>query len=238
MKNGILLASFALMAAHAADVSEIAFTRSEGSFPAHTSSGGTAHLRSMHSMLAVHSLDGTPYQDELVVLFDPASGKYLWDHDIVMREDEGSAKNFASRITTFNSALYADKDGIAWFAFAGWNLMVRHSSGEARSLEDAYDQALHGLQAHWLDHLERKGEFVKRSEVWKLVPEDFARGPVPDIKWPLPAPAIENVTRSGSEWVLNIRGRWLAKLMVDKNFEATSFERIPDPGGSADLNTP
>ena len=239
MKNGILLASVAMAAAaHAADVSEIAFTRSEGSFLAHTSSGATTHLRSMHSMLAVPSPVGTPQQAELLVLYDPASGKYLWDHVVVMQQDEGSTKHFSDRLTTFNSALYANKDGIVWFFFSGWNLMVRHSSGVAPSLDAAYHQALHELQAHWLYYVERKGEVVKKSEVWKLVPWDFARGPVPDIKWPLPAPAIEKVTRSGSEWVLNICGRWLAKLIVDQNFEAKSSERIPDPAGCVYPNTP
>ena len=77
MKIIILLAAVALVAvAHAADVSDVAFTRSEGSVAAHTSSGGTAHLRSMHSMLAVHLPDERPHQAELLVLFDPASGKY------------------------------------------------------------------------------------------------------------------------------------------------------------------
>ena len=57
-------------AVYAADVSEIAFSRSDDSFPAYSGSGrGTVHLRSRHSMLAVHLPDGTPRKSELVVLF-------------------------------------------------------------------------------------------------------------------------------------------------------------------------
>ena len=124
MKIKIWLASAALVAvAHAADVSEVASTRSVDTFPAF-SSAGRVNLVAAHSMLSVHLPDGTPRQDELVVLFDPASGKYLWEHDIVLREDEGHATYFRDRLSTFNSALYADKDGIVWFFFSGLNLTV------------------------------------------------------------------------------------------------------------------
>src|SRR5580692_9622288 len=156
MKIKIWFASLALVgAAHAADVSEVASTRSVDTFPAF-SSVGRVNLVAAHSMLSVHLPDGTPRQDELLVLFDPSSEKYLWEHDIVLREDEGRATYFRDRLSTFNSALYADRDGISWFFFSGLNLTVGRSSGEARDLEVAHDQALHELQAHWLDHLERK----------------------------------------------------------------------------------
>jgi hypothetical protein len=231
MKIEIFLASVALVAvAHAGDVSEVASTRSVDTFPAF-SSAGLVNLVAAHSMLSVHLPDGTPRQDELLVLFDPASGKYLWEHDIVLREDEGHATYFRARLSTFNSALYADKDGIAWFFFASMNLTVGRSSGEARNLDAAYDQALHELQAHWLDHIERKGEFRKTSEVWKLVPQDFFFGPA-DVR-PIPAPAVEDVKRSDTGWVLTIRGRWRAKLILDQGFEAKSVERISDQAGAA-----
>ena len=226
MKIKIWLASAALVAVdHAADVSEVASTRSVDSFPGF-SSAGLLNLVAAHSMLSVHLPDGTPRQCELLVLFDPSSGKYLWEHDVVLREDEGYAKNFASMLSTFNSALYADKDGITWFFFSGLNLTVGRSSGEAQNLDAAYDQALHELQTHWLEHLERKGEFRKMSEVWKLMPWDFSRGPADQRS--IGAPAVENVTRSGTGWVLTIRGRWRGKLMLDQGFEATSVEHIPD----------
>ena len=66
---------------HAADVSEIAFNRTDDSFPAYSGSGGTVRLQSRHSVLTAALPEGGTFRDELMVLFDRGTGYYLWDHD-------------------------------------------------------------------------------------------------------------------------------------------------------------
>ena len=122
------------------------------------------------------------------------------------------------------SALYADDDGIKWFAFMGMNLTVRRSSGHAESLDRAYDEVLHDLQTHWPDHRERKGQFIRTVQLWKLLDETLYRDPEMKLYYPV----FDSVARSGKEWTIKIHARWPADLILDENFDVVSAKRIPD----------
>jgi hypothetical protein len=225
MKLTLVLALTILPAAvRAADVSEVAFTRTDDSFRAN-SAGGEVRIQSRHSMLAVHLPDGTPRKCELVVLFDPASGQYLWNHTIAVEQQDTFPLEFASLLSgsSGNSALYVSADRITWFTFAAMELEVRQSSGQAQTLDAAYDAALASLRERWLDYFNSKIQATHTVAVWKLVDRAFFDDP----EKPSPVyPAIETVTRSGSEWLLTIRARWKAQLTLDESFNPQGIKRI------------
>jgi hypothetical protein len=220
-----LLAFLITAGLHAADVSEVAFTRRDNSFPAQ-SSGGTVHLESSHSMVSAHLSDGAQKKIELMVLFDPATGYYLWDYvEVVGPADNAFPETFTKWPSEPYSALYASKDGITWFRWNAMILTVRRSTGQARNLIAAYDEVLASLRANWLDHYSL---FTRTVEVWKLADMSFST----DSKtlWPIAFAEIKEVTRSGGDWVLTVSGQWKAELTLDENFkpkEPHSFKRLP-----------
>ncbi len=210
-------------AARAADVGEIAFSRSDDSLPAYSSSGETVHLQGRHSRLTVPLADGTSRDAELLVLFDPHTGYYLWDH-VVASPGKMDPREHVFQDWLKTSVLYADNDGIKWFALGGMDLLVRRSSGRAESLDRAYDEVFHDLQAHWPERRQRRGQFLKTVEVWKLLDSTYYRDPENN---PL-QPVIDGVARSGKGWTLKIQARWAAELILDEDFNAVSAKRIPD----------
>ncbi len=217
MSAAVLLA----VGAYAADVSEIAFSRRDDSWRAYSSSGATVHLQARYSKLTVPWPDGTSRDAELLVLFDPHTGYYLWDH-LVSLPSKVYPDAFQGWLST--SALYADDDGIEWYALGGMQLEVRRSSGHAESLDRAYDDVYHDLQAHWPERRQRKGQFIKTVEVWKLLGDDFDRDPANVFTQPV----IDDVARSGKQWILKIHARWPAELILDEDFNAVNAKRIPD----------
>jgi len=225
MKLTLVLALTILPSAvRAADVSEVAFTRTDDSFRAY-SAGGEVRVQSRHSMLAVHLPDGTPRKCELVVLFDPASGQYLWNDTIAAEQQEAFPVEFASLLSgsSGNSALYVSADRITWFTFVAMELQVRQSSAQAQTLDAAYDAALASLRDHWVDYFNSKTLAIHTVQVWKLVDRAFFDDP--DKPFPV-YPAIEAVTHSGGQWLLTIRARWKAELALDELFKPKDIKRI------------
>ncbi len=181
--------------AYAADVSEIAFSRSDDSLPAYSSSGET-HLQDRYARLTVPLPDGTSRDAELLVLFEPHTGYYLWDH-VVASPGKMDPREHVFQDWLKTSVLYADNDGIKWFALGGMDLLVRRSSGRAESLDRAYDEAFHDLQAHWPERRQRRGQFLKTVEVWKLLDSTFYRDPANTLFYPV----IDDVARLGKDFV-------------------------------------
>lgn len=215
-----------LSPAVAADgLSPIANTRHEREVTAKSDGGDiTIAHREMYVDILPH--DGAPRKGALLVIFDAASGQYLYEwHPVPIDEQKLTiSSGYGSRAVT-----YVARDRIIVFGFSQPSLLVHESFAKASSMDEAELGALWSANGGFQPKSNRKPDNRLVVELGLLV----GQGKLPQGFFQTchmcanPPPArMVSVERKGVTWEIVLQGQWREKLILDEKYQFKDSVRI------------
>src|SRR5450432_589223 len=125
--------------AQRAELRRVVNGRKEETLSASTQKGGRLLLRVRDISLEGNYPDGRPSKSGLLILFDPGSHCFFWEHSL--------GTEHAADFRDGWLAAYADKDRLTVFRVLGRIIIARESDEKAASLDDAEVKAIEGARA-------------------------------------------------------------------------------------------
>ena len=170
--------------------------------------------------------DGKPALGNLLILFDPASSRFLWSCHTFwaptgLRGVHGPLPphklHLMGSLQNGQAAVYADMEHLTVFWFSlNVEVYVRESSGKADSLNDAEKQALQEA-TNLLSILENNQMYGwKTVSLSKELGRDFT-SPKDSV---LPGSArFFGVARKDDHWQIILKGQWKEQITLDDKFD-------------------
>jgi hypothetical protein len=213
----------------AADISEVPSSRVTREVPAF-SPGGRIQVHGGEALVNVSSSDGTPTKGDLVVLFDPATRRFLWQNFTMSPRGPFDLIYLNALSFDKHQALVSTSDSVAWWRSGDRALEVRASTETAKNLDDAFAKALSDLSAGWETRYAKADYPNRRIVAFRDEAEmrDFAIDPtMPNAaSWP----TIENVTRVDQGYQITLHGMWFGEVTIGDDLGVKEkFHRVPDP---------
>lgn len=228
-----------------AQVSTVAFSEGTDAVPAFSSSGAVSLLAS-HRKLDIKYPRGKKERYELTVLYDPATGFYLWNMGYASPHRPNDVGVRLKIMKAQGTVEFVDATGIVQFDFAD-GLFVKTWRGRAANMDAAVEASTNEI---------RQGlpifEGVSFHRDYKLVP---IFGPligfdakIPAGYKPLPrefycepfnafCPSdnqIVSVSKQGNTWKLVVRNRFDVEVILDQNLDLVSTRQLTQPKKQAE----
>jgi hypothetical protein len=215
----ILAASFPNDAG-ATDLRPVAFSTTEYALRVNGREGGR-FLSAREMIMDITFPSGRKDKGDMLVVFDQASGLYLWMFQLIPPDSPASgtiASSFDSRFVPF-----ATTEKLAVFWIQPPEIVVIDSEKKAASLGDAEKKSL-------AEALELVGDFENRS-FWRRLPrasfgslDSSFFAPQFSSAW-LPI-ALLSVERSEAGWEVLVEGQWRARLSLNRKYELIGTARV------------
>jgi hypothetical protein len=222
MNNALIWMTLTTIATVAGgDLNPIPFTRGDHGISAITANGEVI-LAGREMLLDVTYPSGRAAKGDILVLFDKATGLFLWQYH-ALNPRESQTPQLAARLTD-TSRVYVGNDRLVVFTCRATPLYVLESSERADSLDDAEAKSLQAAREQ-LKEIEGNGHGrAKPYEVSLPLPRDFFAPPFSAA----PGKAtITEVSRKDGKWELLLVGQWKAKVILDDKYQPISWERVP-----------
>lgn len=206
------------------DVSPIASTRNDKPLSADTSAGNIT-LAAREMQVDIRFPSGKTGRGGMLVLFDPASGRFFWQLTWLPKESANipMLNNFTS-----NSRIYLAADRMTVFTCRAPVLLIYDSDDKAKDLQSAETMALQSA-TNELDAREARtaprGPRAGRTIPLSVIGNDFLVPPH-SAAFHLPV-KILNISRSGQKWQVTLQGRWKALLTLSDKDDGVSYIRVP-----------
>jgi hypothetical protein len=194
----IVISLGVILTLRAAGVSEVPFSRVTREVPAF-SPGGPIQVQAGETLVSVSLDDATPTKGDFVVLFDPATHRFLWQN--FTRSPRGGFKLMSLDAFSYDKhqALVSLDQSISWWRSGSGAIEIRSSSETAKSLDDAFDKALSELKIGWETRYS-KADYPIRTVAFRDKDEmrDFVFDPArPSAMTWL---AFDNMARRSYDW--------------------------------------
>ena len=178
---------------------------------------------------------GRPNRGNLLIVFDPSTGHFLWVYDIYWAPQEllrepGRLPLHELRLTKSmqfdNKALYIYKDQIVAFTVGGGPLgiYIRESAETAKDLNDAENRSVRKATAELAAFEEDRMHGWRKVELSKHFGQDFLsqkNGPSGIVG----LPRLFDVARDDN-WEIVLKGNWKAKITVNDKYDVVKVERV------------
>jgi hypothetical protein len=210
-------------------VSPVAFTESKGSVRGF-SAGGDVTLSTDQFRVDVQYPDGKTERSDVFVVYDPATGRYLWELSPVQ---PGGEPWLTSAFQSGKWVVYAGGDEMVDFYMPG-QLSVQEWTRRETSLDAASAAAVRDIEqrVRALKSGRLEGTFVE-VPLGQAMGKAFACAGFgePDFSptCSFHAEKISSVTREGDNWRLVIENRWAQEVILDSKFALVSTRRIETP---------
>jgi hypothetical protein len=216
----ILLSSSLSVALAANKLTPIAGTRYDHAVSAKTDLGDIV-IAARETLVDVTYTDGRPRKGALMVLFDPASGRYLWEFGPVPLTDK-TASHMSGYGTTAH--VYVAGDRLVHFAFGHPYLMVHESPAKGNGIDDAEAKALAEATGRLPSKLTGKTDDRVIINLGMLLPREFFLA-CPLCSGPGPV-KITAISHKGNTWEITLQGPWQEKITLNQKYAVTAIARI------------
>jgi len=168
---------------------------------------------------------------DLVVVYEPESGHYLWRYTPVAGPSDTTS--FLNALRADRLAVYVTPDEMVEFN-AGTSLYIKTHRERADNLRAAERASISELDAGLAD-FEKRGFHTDSKEVQlsKAIGMEFACALSPRepgfssmCGW---GARIVSIGREADKWGLVLRNRWDQEVILDKDFDLVSTRRLPEP---------
>jgi hypothetical protein len=177
---------------------------------------------------------GKPSRGNLLVVFDPSTGHFLWVCDIYWANPEllrepGRLPPHELRLTKsmqFNTkALYVYEDHIVAFTMDGGPLgiYVRESAETAKDLDAAENEALRRVNRELAAFENDRMHGWRKVELSKHFGHDFLSPKDPGLIVGLPR--LFDVAHNDN-WEIVLEGNWKARVTMNAKYEVVKVERV------------
>jgi len=216
---------WAVCSLRAADFSEVRGTRKIGQVPAF-SQYGRVQLPAAEALISVPKTAAAPANTDLMVMFDPATGHFLWFTNNPSPKYPPSLNLIDGVIGTAWDALYSSKDCMTFWHANSEPAVVFTSTSSAFDLNEAFDRSLLELKAGWDRYYSRGAEPPNLQKVALLPLDELERrrflyddtklvGSAVDIA----IPAIDSITQTEDGYRIRLRARWVAEVVVGNDLK-------------------
>jgi hypothetical protein len=232
VKTSLVAFVFALSCASlivAQPVSKVAFTETRSAVRAFTPYGETT-LPAVRVQLEIHTSAGKTEHGNLLVVYDPENGHYLWRNDIL--NYPGDTTSAFAEPDPGPQTIYAGSDELMTFAMLG-DLSITEHPERAANLDDAERASIGDIERLALaNNLYR---FVAKAvPLYPAVGREFACVPFERaledptaVTCRFTAKSIVSVSHEGENWRLVVRNRWDQEIILDSKFNLVSTQRLP-----------
>ena len=203
-------------------VSKVAFTESKSMVRAFSAYGETT-IPAIRAQLDIHRPDGKIKRGNLVVIYDPETGHYLWFNSIAHYPGD-------------TSSFYPDLESGAATVYAGLASLVNFNMHSALFVQEHREHAdnLDAAELDSINEIERRnrednlyGSDMKEVPLYQAIGREFACAPLDlSAMCSFMAKGIVSVSRQGENWRLIIRNRWDQEVILDSKFDLVSTQRL------------
>lgn len=198
-------------------------TRYDHGLPAATELGEVV-ISAREMLVDITYNDGRPRKGAIAILFDPATGHYLWEFGLVIKDEKTSTmtRNYGT-----NARVHIAGGALVHFAYRPPFLAAHESSGKAGSLDDAEAKSLAEATAQLPAKIVGRKDDRVVVNLGQVMPQEFfMAGPGPDPS-PIRGPGrIVSVSHKGNTWEFVLQGRWQQKITLDNKYRVTSAVRV------------
>jgi hypothetical protein len=180
---------------------------------------------------------GQPIKRNLFVVFDPATGYFLFAYaglgnvQEAIESDSRLIQSDTAR-TTVHSAAYISERGILLVAPGKPSLGITQSNERATSLDDAEHRAVRTLGENVLDAARavewpttKQVPLLNREGV-ALLPPHFYSSLISVVAGPI---TVVGIAQTAEGWDITLQGQYRARVTISPSFEALKAERIDPP---------
>jgi hypothetical protein len=195
------------------------------------SPSGEVRLPAARLNLDIHHANGKDEQGNLVVVYDPGSGRYLWRY--VKSNHPGDTTSFWDALEDGREAVYAGPNALVDF-FVNSRLYVK-AYVEGVSSMGAAEKASMNEILKGLPVSEMSGYHTDSKEIplFSSIGSDFACPPVGDPKFTqmcrFGIKSIPSISKEGETWRVVLRNRWDQEVILDSRFNLVSTQRVSEP---------
>jgi hypothetical protein len=225
MRPLALLIAFSYTSLLAAQpVSKVAFTESKSAVRVFTPYGETT-LPVVRVQLEIQTSAGKTERGNMVVVYDPENGHYLWHTAIA--NYPGDTNSLDAALNSRAEVIYAAPAGLLNFSMPG-NLFVQEHLDRADNLDAAERASIDDIERRAL--VNKLYEFdVKEVPVGRAIPREFSCVYESGQGCMFMAKSIVSVSRQGENWRIVVRNRWDQEIILDSKFNLISTQPVPPP---------
>jgi hypothetical protein len=191
---------------------------------------GETWMQVVRVQLRIHHVNGKDERGNLVTVYDPQTGHYLWRYSEA--NHLGDTGSFWDELDQGREAVYAGDNALVDFYMPG-ALFAKTYFAQAPNLAAAERASMHEMELG-LPASEKNGY----HNDWKEIPVARAMA----IEWACPpygdpafsqrcqfgAKSITSVSKTGVNWRLVVRNRWDQEVILDSQFNLVSTQRLPE----------
>ena len=209
-------------------VSKVAFTESKSAVRASTPYGETT-LPVVRVQLEIHTSAGKTERGNLVVVYDPDSGHYMWHNAIA--NHPGDSGSLYDDLESDADVLYAAPASLLNFSMPGGDLFIQEHPERAANLDAAERASIDDIERRALANNLYAFD-VKEVPLFKAIGRQFACDPQNDQQSCFfTAKTIVSVSREGENWRVVVRNRWDQEIILDSKFNLVTTRRVT-PGAA------
>jgi len=184
------------------------------------SDGGDSAITAREMLVDV-VYNGRPRKGALVIYYDSASGRYMWEFAPVPVTESAFTMTGGYGRTGF---VYKASDRLIIFGWGHPTLMIQESFTKANGIDDAESRALSEATARLPAKMVHATDDRIVINIAKLLPSDF---PLACVMCSGPAPMeVLDVTHKGNTWEITLQGQWKEKITLDEKYQITGTTRI------------
>jgi hypothetical protein len=216
---------------HAAEISEVWATRVVGQVPAF-SQYGRIQLSAAEALVNVPETSQVPANMDLIVVFDPATGRFLWWGRSLSPRYPPALSLIGGVQGTACDAIYSAKGSLTLWQAPLMPAAVLTSTSSAFDLSEAFDRALSELKAGWEQYYSR-GKLPNLQKVDLLQLEQSERrsflDPADMSARASAPPAIEDVSQIEDGFKIRMRANWTGEVIVGADMTIKErFHRVAE----------
>lgn len=233
MRHGIL-ATFLLLTPALGQILPDETTRLSFDYPAFTGRV-QRKIQARDLYLKSSGEQGQPIRRHLFVIFDPASGYFVFGYyglgglEKAIEANKRPIPSDADRASPSNAGAYISKRGITVVAPGQPTLGIRQSGLKASSLDDAERQAIQAITENILQ-ASRSLEWPPSTNVW-LMGSDWTPLLDHDFYFPemsvRPGPVkVVGIAETSEGWEITLQGQYEARVTLSPTFQPLKAERV------------
>jgi len=184
------------------------------------SDGGDSAITAREMLVDV-VYNGRPRKGALVIYYDSASGRYMWEFAPVPLTDTSSTMTRGYGTTGF---VYTSADRLIIFSWYFSTLAIHESFTKANGIDDAESKALSEATARLPAKMVHATDDRIVINTAKLLPSDF---PLACVMCSGPAlMKVLDITHKGNTWEMTLQGQWKEKITLDEKYQVTGTSRV------------
>jgi hypothetical protein len=185
-------------------------------------------LPAIHLRLELNPPTRSEHLIDVVVVYDPQSGRYFWVYTPVT--DAADNGSYLNDLQNGTEGVYVGSTALVNFISLGPNFEIQEHGRRADSLDAAERAAIDEIRKQLPKLTDSYETGFKVVNVSRDVGSGFACEPYPPrANCGFGVKRIVSVSREGDDWRLVIRNRWDQEIILDSQFKLVSTRRLPNP---------